>query len=290
MVCVLWACGPTVVRQPSGDSTRTSGEPAPSSGEVPPPPLPATSSTTDDSADDGSDDAPPGIFVPDPDGGLGVECDLFTQNCPAGEKCTPWANDGGGAWNSTRCSPIAEEPGEPGDPCVVEGSNVSGIDSCDLGAMCWYVDPKTNEGRCSALCTGDESNPRCDDPSASCTFGADGVLYLCLPTCDPVAQDCPPEHACYSVSQVFTCVPDGPEEAGAAGDPCQFINGCEEGTGCVSSDLVPGCERSVGCCTAYCDLGDEMPPCLPGQECVAWFDREHVPPGFEHVGFCILPE
>ena len=34
------------------------------------------------------------------------ECDMWTQNCPEGEKCMPWANDNGGAWNSSKCSPI----------------------------------------------------------------------------------------------------------------------------------------------------------------------------------------
>jgi hypothetical protein len=70
-------------------------------------------------------------------GGQTYECDLWKQDCPPGEKCMPWANDGGGSWNATRCTPLAEDPRQPGEPCTVEGSGVSGRDDCDIRAMCW---------------------------------------------------------------------------------------------------------------------------------------------------------
>ncbi len=44
-------------------------------------------------------DAPPG-FIPTHEGW--GECSPWAQNCPPGEKCTWWANDGGNAWNATR--------------------------------------------------------------------------------------------------------------------------------------------------------------------------------------------
>ena len=85
-------------------------------------------------------------------GGGFNECDIEAQDCPEGEKCMPWANDGGDEWNGTRCSPIAKDPGPLGGPCLAEGSGTSGIDDCDLGLVCWQVDPKTNQGVCHAMC------------------------------------------------------------------------------------------------------------------------------------------
>ena len=80
------------------------------------------------------------------------ECDLLTQDCPIGEKCTPWSYDGGMAWNGTRCSPVVAMPGAPGDPCTVEGSPWSGLDDCAGGSMCWDADPRTGMGECVAQC------------------------------------------------------------------------------------------------------------------------------------------
>ena len=52
------------------------------------------------SADGGpeDDDAFRHTFIPNPDvgGGTSIPCDLYTQDCPAGDKCMPWGNDGGG--------------------------------------------------------------------------------------------------------------------------------------------------------------------------------------------------
>lgn len=76
-----------------------------------------------------------GLFLSEPDGGgTGFECDVFAQDCPPGEKCVPWANDGGGVWNATRCSPVDDDPAAPGEPCTVEGGPTSGIDDCDAQA------------------------------------------------------------------------------------------------------------------------------------------------------------
>ena len=34
-----------------------------------------------------------------PDSG---ECDAFAQECPEGQKCAPYADDGGSSWNNTK--------------------------------------------------------------------------------------------------------------------------------------------------------------------------------------------
>src|SRR6187431_2409029 len=75
--------------------------------------------------DGGFDDAG---FIQDPDGGgVSIECDGWAQDCQAGEKCMPWANDGGMTWNAMRCSPLAPDPALAGEACTVEGAAFSGI-------------------------------------------------------------------------------------------------------------------------------------------------------------------
>jgi hypothetical protein len=245
------------------------------------------------SGDEGSTSDGNCNFLCPPDGGPGThECDMFAQDCLPGEKCMPWANDGGNAWNATRCSPISENPGQPGDECSVEGSGVSGLDDCDIGSMCWDVDPETNMGTCVAMCAGDEANPVCEDPSTACVNVNDGAIVLCLPSCDPLLQDCPEGQACYGINEVFTCVPDASGEMGVYGDPCEYINVCDPGLFCANADAVPGCVGSLGCCSEFCDLENEAgnaqcSGAAGGQECVAW--TEDPSPGFEAVGACVIP-
>ncbi len=48
-------------------------------------------------------------------------CDVFKQDCPEGEKCSAYADDGGTSWNASKCVPVNGD-GQPGEPCTVEGS------------------------------------------------------------------------------------------------------------------------------------------------------------------------
>jgi hypothetical protein len=231
-------------------------------------------------------------FITEPDGGsVTNECDIWAQDCPDGEKCNAWANDGGNSWNATKCVPVARNPGQPGDECTVEGNGVSGLDSCDVGVMCWNVDPRTNQGTCIALCTGSPDNPECP-PGASCSITNDGSLILCLPNCDPLLQDCPEGEACYWVGETtFQCAPDASGETGVHGDPCEYINACDAGNQCIQAAYVENCpEGSLGCCSVHCDTSDPNVVCPgPNEECVPLFDPETAPPGLENVGLCALP-
>lgn len=295
----LVGCGPTVLlddggMQASGDSTSTSNSTSNSTststgtsttppGTTVPPPGTTTSPPPDTTS------GPDGGFIFDglDDPGSSLECDVLAQDCPAGEKCMPWANDGGDVWNATRCSPVAADPDGPGEPCTVEGSPTSGIDTCDHGAMCWDVDPATNEGTCVQFCTGNLAEPMCREGSL-CSITNDDLLILCLPTCDPLLQTCPDGQVCVpSWSSGFICTPTVPEPAGP-GEPCESIDACEPGLACVGAELVPDC-MATGCCTALCDITDPMPPCLPGQACTAWFEPGAAPPDLENVGACALP-
>ena len=245
--------------------------------------------TTDgDESSSGFDD--PTAFLQDPDHGhVSLECSVWDQNCPAGQKCMPYSHNGDPTWNGTRCSPIADDPGDAGDSCTVEGSGVSGIDDCDLGLVCFHVDLDTNIGRCQPLCIGSEAEPLCEDPTQTCSITGDGILNLCLDACVPLAADCPGDQGCYPFVDSFTCVYDVSGDEGAYGDPCQAINTCDPGLACVSAEAVPGCGGGVGCCTPYCDT--TAPNTCPGegQECVPWFDPADAPAGLTNTGICSLP-
>ncbi len=247
-----------------------------------PPPI------DDEESDDGGMHEGPG-FIMDPDGGgLSYECDLWAQDCPAGKKCNIWGNDGGSYWNARRCTPIDPDPDAPGEPCTVVESRVSGIDSCELGAVCWNVDPELLTGTCVAFCQGSEANPLCEDPTTHC----EGREFaLCLPSCCPLEQLCPEGTACYPTNHEFTCAPDASGELGAFRDPCEFLNVCDPGLFCADVEAVPDCEGSVGCCTEYCAVGStscaELDPALA---CVPWFEEGEAPPGYEHTGVCVLEQ
>lgn len=221
------------------------------------------------------------------------QCSIFTQDCPPGFKCMPYSNDGGGVWNDVMCVPVAEDPGAPGDPCTVQGNGVSGLDDCDVSSMCWDVDLDTNEGVCVAHCIGDRDNLTCADRCNRCAIGADSAVALCLPTCDPVLQNCDEGQGCYPTQDYFSCVPDASMPGVGAGSPCEFINGCPAGLICQVDGSVPGCEGSIGCCTPTCALG-EVDPCpglLPGTVCMPVFGEGGEPQGCLTVepGACMVP-
>lgn len=302
LVLCSTACDPKE-DAPEGQDGATSGES--STGEEPidasetdPDPDPDPDPETDDGST-GEPEIPTdtdcsfiGCDMPD---GPTPECSLWAQDCGTEEKCMPWDNQGGNSWNASRCSPLSATPGQPGDPCMVEGSGVSGVDDCDVASMCWGVDPETNMGVCVALCQGSENAPLCDDPETTCIIANEGFLPLCLPNCDPLLQNCIEGEACYPGDGGFVCVPDasGPD-LGAYGDACAYTNACDPSLLCVGAGAVPGCD-SAQCCTHFCDLADPEPSAecggvSQGQECLSFFPEGMVIPGYEDVGFCALPE
>lgn len=216
------------------------------------------------------------------------QCSVWEQDCPRGEKCMPWANDGG-SWNATKCSPLDPNPGQDGDKCTVTDSAVSGIDSCDLGLLCWFVDNETGEGTCIPMCEN-ESSPTCP-AGKTCDISNEGVLILCLEACDPVVVDCPEGQICFpAATEGFICDFDASGDAGAYGDPCEFINVCDPGLFCADPTDVPGCNAG-GCCSEFCDIN--LPNTCSGmgggQECIPWYEDGEAPPGLGHVGACAIP-
>jgi len=244
------------------------------------------------------DDDGGSTFIVDPtcggpqDDGFGVrcsiiECSVAEQDCPEGEKCTPWANDGGPVWTAARCGPIVDDPAGLGEPCTVEGSPVSGFDDCQLGAMCFAVDPRTLQGTCVALC--DEDDPSSCPDGEVCVAHDDYQPYVCLPRCDPTEPSaCAADESCRPIGEELLCVPTVTLPEGL---PCGTAEQhCAVEQACVSADALADCAEPA-CCTAWCDLSAPAPdlPCAatPGEVCRPYFDMP--PTGYEHVGACGLP-
>ena len=225
-----------------------------------------------------------------------VMCDIWNpDDCPEGEKCTAYAT-AGSSWDANKCV-MVEGDGQPGDDCMpTDGSGVSGNDDCDEGSLCWDIDADTGLGYCVEFCTGSANNPICSGDSL-CAIYNNGVLPLCLPTCDPLVGggDCPnTDNLCISDpgGLGFVCVLDASGGMGTYGTECQFANSCNQGLFCAAADAVPNCQGSQGCCSEFCDV-NEANMCSgagSGQECVAWFEEGMAPPGYEHVGGCAIPE
>jgi hypothetical protein len=237
------------------------------------------------------------LFILDPDGSVcSCECSVWDQDCLRGYKCSAWANDGGTAWNATRCSPVDPDPDAPGEPCTVEDSPVSGVDSCDVGSMCWNVDPRTLVGVCVPLCQGGRGDPMCP-PDRVCRISNEGVLILCLSTCDPLAPECNRGEECTADPETgaFSCMPHA--DNGTYGQDCTDLATCGPGLLCASATRLPGigdCARdATACCTYWCDLtaADPEAACPDtalGQSCVPFYEEGEAPEGYEHVGFCGL--
>jgi hypothetical protein len=227
-------------------------------------------------------------FVVEPDGGGIVDpCDPFAQDCPEGQKCTWWNGGNGTTWESTRCVEVARDPALVGEPCVAEGGGVSGVDNCELGAMCFEVDDN-GDGTCVAFCGGNELDLTCA-AGTSCAISASGFA-LCIDICDPLAQDCEAGDACIPHhSGSYFCVIDISGAEGQLHDPCEFANACDPGLFCVSSQAASECDQTItGCCQPFCDL--DMPGTCTGadQMCRPVFDPQ--PAGFENVGLCsVMP-
>lgn len=279
------ACGTT----PAAGSESSSGEPTPIRSTTT---TDSTSSTTDSppagssSTADVDESVGDGFLIAPDGGGISIECSTFAQNCPRGEKCNAWANDGGSAWNATKCVPLDPDPAEVGEPCTVTGVGVSGLDSCALGSMCWDVDSETDQGYCVPFCSGSDGARLCSDPNRECNITGNGVLTLCFLNCDPLEPvPCPQGQGCYPADNRFVCAPDDSAEGGGPFEACEFINACDPGSTCRGADLVGLCDAvAAGCCSPYCDTTG--PTCPDGTQCVAYFEEGTTPPGYKDVGVC----
>jgi hypothetical protein len=298
-LCVAWCvlgCGPraydangtdSTVGTASMDSLTGDDITATAAGEA------NTSDTTDDA--EASETSETGELPPVCDhefdtSSAAFECDPWVQDCPEGEKCVAWTNDGGPP-NSTRCIPVARQTKGLGEPCTWSRWS-SGEDDCEVGARCWqWATWSDREVRvCMPLCAACSEAPECPEGSL-CTVGFNGALNLCVPECSPLEDTCPANSRCTQMrdmgctfacaSVAFSPVPHG--------EPCRYINECERGASCIDAETFgPGCE-GANCCSLYCDPNDAEadPACdaaTAGQSCVRLCDREN-----DELGVCGAP-
>lgn len=234
-----------------------------------------------------------GLFIKPTDIPLTESCDPWSQDCPAGEKCTWYNDDGGGFWNNTKCVPVMENPAQEGSPCFVVDDGVSGIDNCDLGLMCWDVDAE-NQGFCVALCHGTDEAPLCDAPKTICSTHSFG-FGVCLPGCEPLLEDCDPSDVCVGNpgGGSYICVLDASGDEGQQHDPCMSANTCDPGLACVEVTAAVECDQDeMGCCQPFCDLTDPDADAKcegVGQVCTPHLVEGMVVPGYEYVGYCAVP-
>jgi hypothetical protein len=233
-----------------------------------------------------------GFIYGSPDAGSNIDCDQFVQDCPSGQKCAPASLDGDPFLESLVCVPLEPNPGQTGEPCTAE--EPTGVDSCDVGNICFHIDPATMQGICVALCSGSPDQPICAE-GFSCAIGGDGVFTPCLEDCDPLAQDCSqPNQMCIDGSftnGAFVCALDGSGAEGQTFDPCDSAIGCDPGHVCLfGPNLVEECDEvASGCCLPFCDLS-QPPTCTGvGAECLPWFEDGQAPQGLENVGLCAVP-
>jgi len=265
----------------SGSSTTGGGESSTTGGSTGSTASTTTGSGTSGAEETGDEGTP---FVVQPDSNVGNECDPKAQDCPEGQKCTAWANDGGNAWNANKCVDVSGE-GQGGDNCAIQGSGVGGIDDCGVGFICLNTDDM-GAGTCTQFCQGNDEDCSSGDV---CAIYNDGVLPICLVGCHPLLQDCPATQECIDTPNgTFICFTDASGATGAPGDSCPDADGenlCDPGLWCGPS--VDGCVTER-CCTPFCDLS--APDCAAPHECVSYYgDMGSAPPGFEDVGVCVLP-
>jgi hypothetical protein len=247
----------------------------------------STSTTTDTETDETSTsfttDGPD--FVPYADLESPAQCDPFQQDCPDGEKCVPY---GVGNWDANKCVPIMGSQ-TTGEQCT-SGGILEATDDCDGTGFCWDVMEVEGEalGTCYSFCTGTADDPECP-PSSECAISSSGAINLCIPQCDPLLQDCGEGLGCYWDHNGFVCA--NAAQNIPAGEPCEFINDCEIGLMCVPAEALPPCGGGA-CCSPFCELELGDGPCnaaFPGTVCASFYEEDMAPPGYEHVGICILP-
>lgn len=241
----------------------------------------------DSSTDEDTSSTSDSMFV-EPSLDIGADlCSVWAQDCPDGEKCVPFDSSGSNVWDAYKCVPVMGSQ-QAGDPCWY-GGLVEATDDCDASSFCFDTMEVDGQqvGTCFTQCTGTPDEPMCPVES-TCAISGAGVLSLCIPTCDPLVQDCGDGDGCYWTVDNFNCVVTTLDIP--TGEPCGFINDCAPGNLCTDTAVLPECEDAA-CCTSYCDLqlGDAECAAQPGTACVAFFEQGMVPSEYANVGVCVLP-
>lgn len=285
----LLALSACIVGPVPGDSTSTTADPL-TTTDIPTTtePPPTTSSTT--STISTTSTTSTGDFVIEPDLPPNpVKCNGLEQldpECAPGQKCTL-----DGEFGASHCVDIVDDPKGLHEPCTTQGDVLSGIDDCDLGLLCWSLDTE-GHGICIGLADGNPGNPTCADSSAHLDLCSECTFGVCLPTCDPLLQDCAAAGICIYFDDAFVCYLDASGDEGQANDACESSNGCDEGLYCLDSvkASIACMQNALGCCQPYCGFSKNAPCPNPDQKCLQYFDpMNEIPEGLEDVGICAIP-
>lgn len=188
------------------------------------------------------------------DGGAGICNPVTNEGCGAGEKCADafvGGGDAGPALHRTACVPDGSVA--VGGACerMADDTGLS-YDNCQAKSTCI-------NGTCLTNCTS--SPDSCGDAQACALYEhlfddyTQEMLGVCVPTCDPVAQDCEnADDACYlQVSTGDGTCASAPDDTHQQGDDCIgpdamncYLNGCSRGYG---SPLFTSQGQA---CMAYC--------------------------------------
>lgn len=283
---MLGCGGAAVALQPEPSSAGSSGGEPDQGTSTGVAPSPATDVSTGRREDDGTST---GAASSSSTGFVDLyDCDIFEQDCPPGFKCNPYSNDGSIALDASRCVPLAPDPDLIGEICTGEPNGQSGLDSCELGAVCQYRSGTPGvDTRCIELCSGTRATPGCQGDASTCFSSTQTEEHLCLPRCGPFAAPCPDDWdgwSCLPATSSFICAPFVAGSQ-ALGQPCEFVNECAPGLLCAPAGPSLCDEAAESCCQPLCDMNapdcPEPTVCQPG--------LVDPLPGYEHLGVCTDP-
>lgn len=211
-------------------------------------------------------------------------CDLHKQDCPAGEKCTPFSH---GARRIATCMKVVANPVGAYKSCTRPSGKI-GDDNCEKGQYCtpWGLpyDGKTVSFQCVRPCYSD-AGCGSDEVCVSLMWKAYGSAIAplesgaCVKKCDPFSDKCGANMMCSNsflsserLKDTFTCMRAGKIKLG---EECKsyFWGECEAGLGCA---FGAGGEDEK--CRTLCDGSHACPS---GQTCriSTYLDRADT-------GFC----
>ncbi|MFO7561606.1 MAG: hypothetical protein R6X02_03095 [Enhygromyxa sp.] len=212
------------------------------------------------------------------------QCDPRREgDCPAGQKCSYVDDAEQGPTN--RCVELLGDKLE-GQSCERIGDS----DDCGAHRVCWATAADGSAGICVGFC---DAGLSCELDGTVCSVASGGLLPLCLPRCNPLAQDCYEGWGCYpDPGQRWVCDVDRSGALGGHGDPCACINCCDPGFACLSGALVDaegcGADGAAGCCGMICALNRDDPCPSEAERCRAFYDPKELMMGLENVGTCRL--
>lgn len=206
-------------------------------------------------------------------GGTPIECNVMTQNCPAGAGSCLYVGDQGegqcfkgdcdvvvqNCAPAARCDYGQTSDGGVGRVCLAAGTVAEGGD-CSATAFCAKGNICLTDSKCHKFCYS--SNDCGNGGLCNITVAVPGTteqpaVCLRIEACDPLTQNCTKAaESCYPATPTASaCFPTGAAAIGAA---CGQ-NFCVRGGAC----LKPSASSPSGICRQICNLDAGMPNCGP---------------------------